>query len=331
MPNNSQEPFDWKGYLRFFLPPLIFLLIGTLLILYVAKDKSGKEETYWDAFFLELGLGFQVGCVISLTIETYMRFREKKEDVAREERVNRNIFEALFRTALPPELVQEMYAALFNPKFVREDLRVTYTFSPLIKKEGKPDFVQDLLVLQQIVSYTARNVIDKTAKHSVRSKEYLLLEYPGFDSPFKQFHMRGSDARAAIHLTGNEIREVVMNYSAHEKDKIWYTLGERTVEVLPGECAEVRTVVEKVCRYADTKTWITKTAAKNLTLSVVVTDEKLYEELEFSVDQSHRQDLTLKPHDPKNPMSYEWSLDYPILPNQGIILHWRPRRLAEQA
>lgn len=75
-----------------------------------------------------------------------------------------------------------------------------------------------------------------------------------------------------------------------------------------------------------TKTWITKDPAKNLELTMSLTDKSLYDKLEFSVDQSHRRDLKLSDSSAaKSSMSYEWIINSPILPKQGIIIHWRPK------
>jgi hypothetical protein len=323
MPEQSKsEPTAERG-LRLWLPSILLAVFGALLILLalvVKLNYGGYSEFVRDLvhlFLLELGIGLIVGAVISVTIERYMAKRKGEADELREEKIRRNVFEALFETAIPREFVKEMYKSLFEPRFLREHLEIRFEFRPL--QDGNPATSKDLLILKQIVSFHARNITDTPADHTVIAREYMLIEHPMFKTPFTEFRIKGSDK--TIHLKKADIQ------SQEEKpDPFWHRIGPLVVKVGPNDAAEVCVVVEKICRTADTKTWITRHAAKNLRIVVAVDDLELYDHLEFTVDQSHRLDLAKT--DSSQVVSqriHEWLLTSPVLPFQGIILHWRPK------
>jgi hypothetical protein len=318
--------------LRLWLPVILSVLLGAAFVLWavVIKLTPSTPDDAWTRefghlFFLELGMGLIVGSVLALTIERYMRYQKQVEDRREEEKIRKNVFDALFGTAVSGELVTEMYKALFEPHFSREQLEIRFVFRELTAEEMSHTSEHDLIVLQQIVSFRARNLTDQVVNHTIFAREYLLIEHPDFKIPFKEFRMKGSDQ--TIHLKGTGLLEVVDRSTGAEESEMWHTMGPLTVSVDPKAVAEVCTVVEKVCRDTDTKTWITKHAAENLTLKVALANRQLYEALEFAVDQSHRQKLKKSDSSAvESAMSYEWTLDCPVLPCQGIILHWRRRR-----
>jgi hypothetical protein len=318
--------------LRLWLPAILSLVLGAAFVLWavVIKLAPGTPDDAWarefgHLFVLELGIGLIVGSVLALTIERYMRYQKQLEDKQEEDKIRRNIFEALFETAVSGKLVTEMYKALFEPHFSREQLEIRFVFRELTAEEMSHTSEHDLIVLQQIISFRARNLTDRIVDHTILAREYLLMDHPDFKIPFKEFWMKGSDR--TLHLKGTSLLEVVDKRKEADESDMWHTMGPLTVSVDPKAVAEVCTVVEKVCRDTDTKTWITKHAAENLTLKVALANRQLYEALEFAVDQSHRQKLKRSDSSAvESAMSYEWTLDCPVLPCQGIILHWRRKK-----
>jgi hypothetical protein len=287
------------------------------------SSSNAQSREFFHQLLLELGLACIVGAIVSITIEAYMRDQKKKEDRIYEERIHKNIFEALFETALPSELVAEMYKSLFVPKFIREQLEINFTFRHLTDEEKQAAPGDDLLVIQQTVKFNARNTTGRSVTHSVAAREYMLIDHPSFKAPFKEFRMKGSTEGDTVHLAGDTLASLVIKPT---EDKTWYDLSRQSVTVHPNEYAHTCSVVEKVCRYEDTKTWITKYAASGLKLTVTLLAKDLYEALIFSVDQSHREELKKADSSAvKSPMSYQWDLNHPILPYQGIMLHWRKK------
>lgn len=324
-----------SAFAGLWLPSLLLLCIGIIFILLACIPMWGKAQG-WEvlhSLVLELGLGFVVGFFISVTIEFYMRNRKRIEDQRALDEIKENIFLHLFRTALPPELVTEMYRALLVPKFVREDLQVKFTFRPLSEDQKKKVRDESMLIVQRVVAFRARNMTDMLVDHSVEPMETVLIDHPDAKSPFKEFLMKGSFD--AIHLkTDEEIENAIKKHRDEMRSnkgndydqkvsEVWRSLGKQTVKVRSKDYAEVCLVTEEVCRCADTKTWNSKYAAKSLRLIVVVMDTHLHDKLEFTVDQSHRQELRLTD---SSSDAKTWVLDYPVLPDQGIMVHWRPRK-----
>lgn len=304
-------------------PPLILSLIGSVLIFVSLAIKLGlsSPETFKEVgsgFLLELGLGFIVGAVIAMTIEKYTQDRKEKELSQQEERIRRNIFEALFETAIPREFVTEMYKALFEPKFLREHLEIAFGFRKLNAAEQAATPHTDLLVLTQTIRFNARNITDRPTNHEFNGREYALIDHPNFPTPFHDVFIKGSDK--TFNLTINDILA-----QETRPDPFWHRLGPLNVMVAAKESAEICVVVEKVCRSTDTKTWITRHAANNLKVVIELADDALYNSMDFTVDQSHRVELKKNPSLVPTLRKHEWNLNSPILPFQGIIVHWRPK------
>jgi hypothetical protein len=217
-----------------------------------------------------------------------------------------------------------MYAALFVPKFVREEIEITYKFEPLGKQPALPQDARKLRVNQEI-RYLARNVIDKPVNHSSTPREDILVCDPeNKATPFKEFLMEivGSNPPQKIHL-----RELGELSAETQNQGMRYTLKTQTLkDVKPGQVVRAVLAIAKICRYADTDTWVTSYPAKQLRIKVDVAGSPP-PDLEFWVDQAHRQKMVPVPESERpKALSYEWRLNFPILPYQGVMLRWRPRQ-----
>jgi len=312
IPANLGTQQRTKPWLRLGLTIGGALAIGSLLM--VASDYIEATHDKIRPLVLELGIGFVVGGVIAFTIEYYMRSRKELEDKKRDEQLQSNVFRALFGTALSPELVHEVYQNIFTRKFARQNLEIAITLRPLTDEEQATYNVPALLVLTQTVTYDAKNISDDVADYHVHPQEYILISHPMFLQPFHTFTAScGSNLKS---LNKPDIAKCVHL----SEDGIWHKLAVPEISVPEGGVVHVISKVEMVCRDTDIKTWLTYHPADRLKLKVEL-DKALLGQFEFAVDQSHRLPLNVVPSD--TPRVYEWKLEKPILPYQGIILYWR--------
>jgi len=315
---------------QFILIVMVAFGIGAGLIWFSYRVKEGKflDKDLGHFLLLEIGIAFITGCVIAGTVEVFMRNRSERTQEQYKIEIAESVFKALFGTAIPDELVSEMYLALFVPKFVREEIDIKYRFEPLKVQAALPLDARKLRVRQEI-SFLARNVTDKTVNHTSAPREDILIaDEENSVTPFKEFLMEiegvsNSGAGEKIHLkTPKELHD------ATTSEGMRYQLRTQTLEVGPSQSVRVLLAIDKICRYADTDTWVTSYSAKSLKLSVEVAGNPL-PDLEFWVDQSHRQKLVRVPESGRiNPLSQEWRLNFPILPYQGVMLRWRPKTSA---
>jgi hypothetical protein len=316
--DSAQNPPSGGGLLDFWTPIIVAFAIGAGLM--VASDHLLRFGETARLLVLEIGIAFVVGGVVAFTIERYMRRRKEVEDFVREQKIEKNIFLYLFRTALTSELVDEMYQMLFTRKFIRQNLEISIKLRRLNGEELKDCNDPSLLVLTQTVTYNAKNMTDQVAKHHVSPQEYTLVPHTKFLQPFTRFSVTcGNDKQELV--TKEDFKGRVTN----PKGGIWHYLDAPSVDVPEEQVVKVISEVQMVCRETDTKTWLTYYPAERLTLSVEV-EPDLQDTLEFAVDQSHR--LSLKPHDSLTTdgrKRYGWELGRPILPHQGIIIYWRRR------
>jgi hypothetical protein len=310
-PNDGQPPRLW-------LEVLVTFAIGVALML--VSDYVGNEHEKLRSVVLELGIGFVVGAIVAATIESYMRRKQKIEDTKREREMESNIFMALFRTALPDDLVHEMYQMLFTRRFIRQNLEIAIKLRHLTADEQKKCSVPTALVLTQTVTYNAKNISDGWASHRVSPQEYALIPHPTISHPFKSFT---ATCGSQIESLDSEAR--FKGLVTNPGNGIWYYLEAPNVNVPKDDVVTVVSTVELICRETDIKTWLTYYPAERLKLTVEL-EKGLQDQLEFAVDQSHR--LSLEPDDGKTSDGrtiYGWKLEKPILPHQGIILYWRPK------
>jgi hypothetical protein len=310
-PNNGRPPRLW-------LEVLVTFAIGVALML--VSDYVGNTHEKLRSVILELGIGFVVGAIVAATIESYMRSRQKIEDKEREREMESNIFMALFRTALPDDLVHEMYQMLFARRFIRQNLEIAIRFRRLTDDEKKICSVPAALVLTQSVTYNAKNISDGWASHRVSPQEYALFPHPTMNHPFKSF-----TASCGSETVTLESAALSKGLVTNPGNGIWYYLEAPKINVPKDHVVIVVSTIELICRETDIKTWLSYYPAERLKLTVEL-DTGLQDQLEFAVDQSHR--LSLEPDDGKTSDGrtiYGWKLDKPILPHQGIILYWRPK------
>jgi len=303
---------------RLWLQVLVTFAIGVALML--VSDYIGGNREKLRSVVLELGIGFVVGAIVAATIESYMRRQQKIEDTKREREMESNIFMALFRTALPDDLVHEMYQMLFTRRFIRQNLEIAIKFRPLTADEQKKCSVPAALVLTQTVTYNAKNISDGWASHHVSPQEYSLIPHPTLSHPFKSFIVSCNSKIISLDKEAHFVGLVT-----NPGNGIWYYLEAPRINVPKDGVVTVVSMIELICRETDIKTWLTYFPAERLKLTVEL-DKRLQDRLEFAVDQSHR--LSLEPDDGKTPDGrtiYGWKLEKPILPHQGIILYWRPK------
>jgi hypothetical protein len=315
---------------QFILIVLVVFAIGAALIWLSYRVKEGKflDKDLEHFLLLEIGIAFITACVIAGTVEVFMRNRGERAQEQYKIEIAESVFKALFRTAIPDELVSEMYMALFVPKFVREEIEIKYRFEPLKVEPALPLDARKLRV-RQVISFVARNVTDKTVNHSSAPREDILIaDDDNVATPFKEFLMEivsdnNPNGGPKIHLQDpQQLR------AATTRQGMRYQLKTQTLYgVGPGQLVYVLLTIDKICRYADSDAWVTSYSAKRLKLTVEVVGNPL-PDLEFWVDQSHRQKLVRVPESERqNASSYEWRLNFPILPYQGVMLRWRPRAI----
>ncbi|MGH9401169.1 MAG: hypothetical protein ACRD2P_03560 [Terriglobia bacterium] len=313
-PNDGEPPRLW---------PEILVAIGIGVALIWASDcvPPNYPKLHLHSLVLELGIGFVVGAIVAITIESYMRRKQQIEDTKREREMESNIFMALFRTALPDDLVYEMYQMLFTRKFIRQDLVIAINLRPLTDDEHKKCSVNDALVLTQTVTYKAKNISDTLACHDVSPQEYALFPHPTLKHPYKSFSVScGSDE------TRLDNEALFKDRVTNPGNGIWYYLEKAPkIDVPENAVVTVVSTIEMICRKTDIKTWLTYYPAERLTLTVDLAGS-LQDQLEFAVDQSHRVKLEAYTSSTSDGRTlYGWTLEKPILPHQGIVLYWRPK------
>ena len=268
-------------------------------------------------FLLEIGIGVIVACVLARTLESYLHRQSELQHRRQIRRIQQHTLEALFGIHVERKFYDELANLIFRYKLRRNDFTIVYQFEPAVDGTNTVGS-DDKLKVTVTVSYTLRNIARRHLDHPLRHYFEMLL--PGCDDQdYKRFSIKGC-------MVEGEEEQVV--WIGEELQKRLRTEGIRRVfntriRVAPKKDAQVEFTYSMLKRAADTDIWLSTVPAKSLRIIAVI-DRKLYN-LQFWPDAVHWDSPILVRHVPEGRLrTYEWCINSIILPNQGIILLWRP-------
>jgi hypothetical protein len=307
----------------YLLWPIAFSFVaGAALIAWAKNVENASTEQLFRDVVLELGVALLIGGILASTIEFYMRKQKDAEDAEHLREIESNVFFALFGTALPNNVVRMMYDILFFPRFLRRSLVITIKLRELSETEKQCDpTATNLLVLNQVVTYTAHNVSRGDAIHCVEPQEFILVPHMQFPQPFRSF--------TATPFGGAPVITDVQKCSSPDPDHVQYHLTTKEVSVPEGDKVNVVSEIELVCRDTDMRTWLTYYPADDLKLRVELSAE-LEGQLDLAVDQSHHDALTVDKHTTDHHRKFGWEITRPVLPYQGVVVFWRRKDTLQQ-
>jgi hypothetical protein len=295
---------------------------------------------------LEIGIAIFVAFFITATLELILHRRVEEENKRhmRElevlhrkhlEDTQRNLFNTLFGFNVNPRLGDEIFQTLQNAgNLYREDCSLMFEFDSLSDDERKRSGhdrkdLEELIAVHVTVSYKIRN----TSPTSQRWKaDPYFVNALALDDPadrFLVFKVEGcEDAEDCIKagaVSAEDLRTKFTSKACRRQLDLGYiTLG-------PKRTMQIHYTYRMVKRFTDSHSWLSVLAMDGIRIHAGSVDPRLG--LDFEIESAHRKDVALV-GDSRGTSSrfWEWRIEDPFLPNQGIILHWhRTQPMAQSA
>jgi hypothetical protein len=267
---------------------------------------------------LEFGVGTIVACILARTLESVLHEQSEHQHRRHIRQIRTQTLKALFGIHVEPEFYDELAGLIFRFKLRRRDFTVVYQFEPT---DGMPDRIEpeNKVKLTVTVSYKLSNI-------SRRNLPYLLTHW--FEMLLPDENELQDFQRLAIEVCDAKGGEDQVVWQGEALQRQLTTEGVRRIvstrlSIPAGQTARVEFTYTIIKRAADTDIWLSTVPADGLRIIVVV-DGKL-QCIQFWTDPIHWDQPSLVRHVPEGRLrTYEWRINNIILPNQGILLFWRP-------
>lgn len=297
-PNNEDLIAGWV-YGVVALVSLVLLLIGH------------QVETNYPTFAIflkELAFAGMIALILIGTIERFNRSRHERAANALVERINKNLFHAIYERYIPHAVFNEVEKGLLRSNVFRQEHEVYYTLEPL-NDAGTvvwPPCGKYLKCIAQ-ASYTLKNITDNPITHPVK----LNLERPPEQELIS--YCKITDVEIDRHvLTAEEIQTMTTVTPIQICFK-------HDVDIKPGETIFVRTRAELIKRDLDQEIWTSMLPSDGIKLTVTVPAKNL----EIKAHALHIEEIdTIVDTD----VTKVWSLRYGMFPYQSLVFWWHPRQ-----
>lgn len=301
----TQSPPLASGYLRdahlFYVA--VFLASCVMLLIYSAGWLSPWSTL--QGLVKEIGFAGLVSIILIYTIERYTRERHQKMAEELMDRINTDIFRAVYKRRVPESVFREFERLLLNANVCRSDLELTYTLRERQPEDGiaAADAEQFVSCLIQS-SYELHNMTDHEITHPV---------YVFIDAPIEQRFATLCGLRD-VTIDGKPLAaDVIRQHSDAREggDRFNYKL-----HLAPKARVRVSTTVAQVKSAHNTEVWVCSYPSDGLKLTVNTPGR------DFGVwaRAAHSQRLE---RDLDNEVTRRWRLRHGILPSQCLYFWWK--------
>ncbi|MGH7171180.1 MAG: hypothetical protein ACRELG_12960 [Gemmataceae bacterium] len=293
---------------------------------------------FWHLLLLEIGIAIFVSFFIAATLEFILHHRveeEHKRYMQQQERIHkrqmeeqqRNLFKYLFGFHINPRLGGEIFQTLQDAsKFHREYCALLFEFDTLADADRKRyardcKYADELIVVRLRVSYQIHNSAPSPQKFTVEPYFMNPLQLDGMADEFIVFEVNGCEAADKCVEAGVWGEEKLRSKFTSEGLRRQLHLGDICVN--PTRPTHVCYTYRMVMRSTDCHSWISVLPMDSLKIQASIVDSHL--DLDFGVETAHREEVTAFGN-ARHALSkvWEWHIEDPLLPNQGIILYWHP-------
>jgi hypothetical protein len=260
-------------------------------------------------FFLELGIGLLVACVIAVTIEKYLRTKSEIRHSEHIRQIKKETLKALFNIHMERPLYKALIRAISKWEIRREDFTVMYQFEPDTNND-------DYLKIGVTVSYKLRNVSEKPMRHTVRHRIEDCLGLMD-KTAWRAFKIKGCETEGKLQdlaLKGAALEDRV------ERDGIRLRVTFE-IKLSPNQIADIEFQYVATKRRTDNDFWLSNIPANGIHFIAML--DRDIPNLQFNVDSFHWEPpILVRSSTHQDSQYHEWKLDHVILPRQGYILFW---------
>ncbi len=254
----------------------------------------------------EIGFAGVVAFLLIITIDGFSRKQHEKSAELLTDKVNKNLFEAVFKNKIPDELYKAVRSQLLESKVVRRDFDAIYTFSKLKDAADAAEWVR----MEVIHTYRLENINSEDLKDF---KITNTINIP-HDPRLQQLCEVRSICFGDTVLSPKEIKEITVKDP--ENHFLRYAFE---VDIPAGGSIKIQLRDKRIMRLHDSNVLCATFPTIGLSLTVNVPSG----DLSLDAESLHAKDLEEKPLAEGGTM-FQWQLPCGLLPYQGIYFQWRP-------
>lgn len=295
-------------------------------------QSGDANQVFWLSvleFVKQLGSALLVATVILYFVEKKAREEQAKISDELRQRISENVFEAVLGTNAPKEVVQQVMTSVFAKKVIRENMTLHYNIESVSDKKLKeitggklpkvsPENKQKYIFIDVENNYVLKNIGLGNANEKIN----VFIPFPNH-TDLKDFatlmHVYANGQELNI-KDGNE----AIPDTEYEKKYSW------PVKIKPKETLRVITKYRLVKERSDNEVFTSLFP----TLKLQMTADMRIEDMEWDVDALHSDKIrSINHRNQSGPYAYErvtFETQAPILPYQGVLTWWRPKRQEEE-
>lgn len=300
------------------IAPWVYIVVGLVSVgmvvfghmIEAGQNVVAKLLSSWSihVFMKELGFAGIIALILIGTIERFTRKRHERAADELVERINNDLFHAIYERYIPPELFTEVEKALMESNVYRKNHEVNYTLDNLNGTEKLGGLPCDRHIKCSVIAmYDLENITDHSVEHDI----VLNLERP--IDPEWEGHCKITEVEIDRRpLTPDEISKNTSKTEAQIKFSHKVTLKPR--EVVP-----VITKATLIKRKLDQEVWSSRLPSDGIKLVVTVPAK----DLEVQAHAHHHEELKQMVN---TGVSTTWKLQYGMFPHQSVVFWWHPKQ-----
>ena len=310
--NRSEKPLKHPREFGHLAPTTYLLVLAVsvaCIFLHMLLGRPAGETTaaQWahmgQELLKEVGFAGVVAFLLIITIDGFSRKQHERNVELLTDKINKNLFEVIFKNKIPGELYEVVRTQLLESKVIRRDFDACYSFSKL----STPEYNKEWLRMEVIHTYTLENISSEDVKAFRISNTIDIPNVPKLQELCKILSIKIGDNEISI----DEIAKI-----DPKKHFLKYSVE---IDVPAGSRVKVKLHDERITRMHDSNVLCAIYPTIDLRLTVNVPSG----DLSVAADSLHAKDLEPRAV-PQGGTMFQWQLPGGLLPYQGVYFQWRP-------
>lgn len=294
-----------RGIISFYIA---ILLLGVLLI---AASKI-MEASLITIMLKELGFALIIAIILIFTVERVSRKNHEEAADRLVEKINKNLFNAIYKRYIPNEVFAEVEAALLKSDVLRDKYEVNYALSEIDHRQF-PDLersdIETHLHCTLLSSFNIQNITSKAIDYTVA----LHLEVP------IEKRLRKHVEICEMEIDGASLKPYELEKDEYFKITDTHLIFEKVISIGPSQTKEISMKAKTLKRATDMEIWASRVPSTGVRVQVSVPEN-------YQVEATANHTQALRKKNMADANSTIWYLDHGIFPFQSVVFWWQPKK-----
>lgn len=286
---------------------LVYLLVFLASALFIALSVIYHDDWKVLAPFLkEIGFAGLISLIVIFTVENFSRKRHEAAANNLVERINHDLFHAVYKRYIPDAVFTEVEKCLMHSGVYRRGHEVNYTIENMVGEADGVDCSKHVKCLAQS-RYTLHNVTEGDVEHPV----VLTLERP-IDRKWDNLCRIDS-----VNINGIELStDDVVTHTAKDEVHVKFRY---VVKIPPNGSIDVATSSTLLKQKTDSEIWASRLPSDGFKLTVSMPNK----DIQVSATALHSEKLAQILN---NEVTKSWELKHGIFPFQSVVFWWHSNK-----